>query len=379
MTTRVQVAGAAAVRVTWRTMVWMWLGLGTGCAPAQETAADGPLRRLVTGEVTWSVAYDADAVAAGAVNCTYTRSYTATEDRSAPWTCHACAEVFAATMSMSTSDQACYRGLTGQDPDVEERIGWDDATFYRALGTFGSLGPTADRTDGGDGSDGIAFHAEVPDVDSAFGGTATLTIDGALAVAEGPGDPWSGMTPPDVYTCGWHKQDPPPYEGPWEVEVGKQLPDGWFGDRCGQGVRLHDLAGSYTVVDLAAADCGPCQAMAAEEHAFLQDLRAEGVEVTTVTLLAPALSAPFETAEIGLLTAWQVAFGIADPVLGDRGWGVAMALSVWPESLAYPSWFVVSPSFEVIGVGQGFGDWEPMRTLIVDHIAAEDARDAGAP
>lgn len=353
------------------------LALVAGCrGSAGEPVDAAGVTALADGDVRWTVTYDEVARADGATDCTYTRRYAAIEDRSAPWTCPTCEAVFAASSSMSDADAACYRALTGLEPSPVERIGWSDAQFFRSIYAFGPMSPTSDLTGPAPDRSGDVYEvpfASAVDVPRAVGpGSAHIAVDGALAVAVAPGDPWSGMNPPEVYTCGWRRGDPPVYDGPWTPSVGEPVPDGWFTDACGQPVRLHDLTGSYVVVDISAADCGPCQAMAAGEDAFLAEVRALDIPIDVVTLLATGLAAPFDEGPVELLDAWRGVFGIQSPVLADRGWGGAMALSLWPDALAYPSWFVLSPDLDLIGTGQGYGSYDPIRQVIVDH--ADGAR-----
>lgn len=359
------------------------LALAAACArAAREPGSAADLTSVADGEVRWTVTYDEAARADGAVDCGYARQYTAIQDRSAPWTCPACTTVLASSASMSDADAACYRALAGVDPAPVERIGWSEDQFFRSTYPFGPMGPTADllvapppptspaeRVDPPDVYD-VVFASEVDLPRAAGPGSAHIAVEGALEVAVAPGDPWSGMTPPEVYTCGWRRLDAPPYTGPWTLSLGALAPDGWFVDPCGQPVRLHDFAGGYVVVDIAAPDCGPCQAMAADEDAFLAEVRALGIPIDVVTLLVSGLSTPFEEGPVELLDEWRDAFALESPVLADRGWGGVMALSLWPDVLSYPSWVVLSPSLEVVGAGKGYGTYDPIR----DSVVADAAR-----
>lgn len=318
-----------------------------------------------TGEVRWTAVFDADAKAAGAVDCSYIRTYTATEDRSTPWLCPDCDVVLRAGISMSEADRACYAAVAGTTPAPVERIGWDDTRLLRAGAEFAPLGELALLGDPGDG-DTLGFSAQAQVLPAPVG-TVSLAIAGELETSTVLGDPRGGMSPPPTYRCGWPVRDPPTYTGPWTVEIGAQVPDGWFRDACDEPVRLHDLVGRYVVIDLAAADCGPCQQMAEEEAAFVAQLRERGIEVEVVTLLATSLSDPLAPADLALRDAWSDTFALSTVVVGDRGWGWAMARELWPESLAYPSWFVLSPGFEVLAVGRGYAGWGEMTDVIIAH------------
>lgn len=320
---------------------------------------------VASGDVTWTAVFDEVAKAAGAVDCTYTRTYSAREDRSTPWLCPDCEVVLSATITMSEPDRECFRAVTGTTPSPEERLGWDDTRWMRAGAAFAPLSELGLRTD--DGTSDVLSFAGVSESLPAPAGSVQLWIEGAIEVRTITSDPWNGMAPPPSYTCGWPVLDPAPYEGPWAITVGEQLPDGWFRDACDEPVRLHDLAGRYVVIDMSAADCGPCQVMAAGERAFTTEVHGLGIEVEEVTLLARSLDDPLTPADAALLTEWQEAFDLGSVVLGDRGWGYAMSSTLWPGSLSYPSWFVVSPSFEVLAAGQGYGGWDEMKAVIVDH------------
>jgi len=133
-------------------------------------------------------------------------------------------------------------------------------------------------------------------------------------------------------------------------------------------VRLHDFAGQYLVVDISAMDCPPCQSMAAAEPAFVADMAAEGIEVEVVTLLAPSLSDILGVITADELQDWTDSFSLTSPVLGDRGWGLyVIGDAVGEASFGYPSWAVVTPELEVIELGVGFSDFEPMKDAIRAH------------
>ncbi|MEQ1503474.1 MAG: hypothetical protein ABMB14_14655 [Myxococcota bacterium] len=337
-----------------------------GVAPPTAGAPQVASLRTARGALTWRAVFDDDARAAGAADCSYTRVYDAVEDRSTPWQCPGCEVVLDATVAVSDPDRACYRSIAGEDPPLVERLGWTADRFLRTAGGFGPLADAGARTDT---AAGFAVDGGTTGVPVVGGGTVDLFVAGALAVGATVGDPLNGLSPPLDYACGWPRFDPPAYDGPWTVAIGAQLPDAWLRDACDEGVRLHDLAGSYLVVDVSALDCGPCQVMAASAPAFVAELRGLGVRVDTVTVLAPTLDDVFAEATVEQRRLWSDTFEVGAPVLGDRGWGFAMAEAQWPDEVAYPSWFVASPALEVLAVGQGFGGFAPIRSVIVDDWA----------
>jgi hypothetical protein len=328
---------------------------------------------VATGEVTWTAVFDEDATAAGAVDCTYTRTYRAMEDRSTPWLCPDCDVVLSADITMSEEGRECFLSVAGSSPSDEERIGWDETRLMRAGSAFAPLIELGLRTDeaainiSDGGTSNVVTFAGVSEPLALAEGTVQLWIEGGFETGIVIGDPWNGMSPPPSYRCGWPVLDPPAYDGPWRIAVGEQAPDGWFRDACDEPVRLHDLAGRYIVIDMAAVDCAPCQSMAAGERAFSAEVHALGIDVQGVTLLVRSLDDPLTPADADLLDDWRDTFELGSVVLGDRGWGYAMSSTLWPETLSYPSWFVLSPSYEVLAAGQGYAGWDDMKAVIVDH------------
>jgi len=257
----------------------------------------------------------------------------------------------------------CYKSLsTGAPPSPVEYLGVGaDGSFRRAPAVNYPLVEQGTATLDGDT---FTIHNESVSDDPSF----LLTIDGTLERSPSDADPHEGWTPPASYECGWPTSDLPSYDGPWTI-VDDALPDGWFLDACGEPVRLHDFAGSYLVIDIAATDCGPCQQMATAAPAFEEDMAARGLEVYGITLLAPSLDAILDDTPTGTLEEWTEYFDLVGPVLGDRGWGYSVLGSyVGIESFAYPTWAVVTPDLEVISVGTGYGDglWDEIATTIED-------------
>jgi hypothetical protein len=313
----------------------------------------------VSGTLTWTIDFADDSL-----DCSYTRTYTGTEDRSEPWTCPDCAVQFEVAVAFDGID--CYQSLgTGAEPSAVEYIGMaTDGSFHRASSVnFPMVEQGTASVDG----DTIAIHNEDTPDDQSY----TLTVDGTLERAHSDADPMDGWVSPESYACGWPTSDLPPYDGPWTI-TGDALPDGWFIDTCDEPVRLHDFAGSYLVIDIAATDCGPCQGMATDAPAFEEDMAAQGLTVFGITLLAPSLDAILEDTPTGTLEAWANTFDVSGPVLGDRGWGYAvLGEYIGVDNFAYPTWAVVSPDLEVLSVGTGYG------TGTWDEIAATIENDHG--
>jgi len=331
-------------------------GLGVPRDPVDEEVISA------AGDVTWTVVFDDEAHAAGLADCSYTRTYDLAEDRSVPWLCVDCDLQLVGSTAMSEEDAACYRTLTGVDPATQERIGWSDGTLRRAILPFAPLveAGTAIVTDAT-----VDLASDSGPLDASTGGV-TITSAGTLALGVAPGDPMHGLTPPITYECGWPAPDPPPYTGDYQLEQGEIVPDGLFLDACDEGFRLHDVKGAYAVIEISAADCAPCQTMASTADSGLVPLEEADIEIAVVTLLAPSLAAPLSPSEPALISAWNDTFEPHGPVVGDRGWGFAVAASQWGYEIVYPTWIVVSPKLQVLDYGQGFPGWDVIVDVIQD-------------
>lgn len=319
--------------------------------------------QALTGGITWAMDFDAEAEAAGFVDCEYGRTYTAIEDTSAPWLCPDCDTMFRADVTMVDGWEACYQQIA-TDPEPQEWLGFGGGRFYRA--PF----PNTPNSDQGEATtDGETISTlnapepyELPD-----GGTFGFHIVGEFTVGEGTGDPQNGWVVDGASGCGWERHDPPEYTGDWTLAVGETVPDGWFLDQCEDVVRLHDFLGRYVVVDVSAMDCGPCQSMAASEPDFVADAEAAGIAVEVVTLLAPSLSAVLDPATQADLQTWVDAYDLHAPVLQDRGWGYAVVGAHQGEDFGYPSSVLVAPDGEVLSVHTGFGGWDDVLAAITAH------------
>ncbi len=288
------------------TVLWLLAcsGASHDSSPTHPTHPTGA--ETISGSLTWTIDFADDSL-----DCSYTRTYTGTEDRSEPWTCPDCAVQFEAEVAFDGID--CYESLgTGTQPSDVEYIGvGNDGTFRRASAVnYPMLEQGTVLLDG----DTIEIDNQDEPEDQSY----LLTVEGTLERAHSDADPFEGWTPPESYACGWPKSDLPPYEGPWTIE-GDALPDGWFLDACGEPVRLHDFAGSYLVIDIAATDCGPCQQMATDAPAFEEEMAAQGLKVYGITLLAPSLAAILDDTPTGTLESWADSFDSPDPCSATAG------------------------------------------------------------
>lgn len=313
----------------------------------------------VDGKLTWAVDFDAEAEARGLEDCSYTRTYDGLTDRSAPWLCSDCDAVFRVESRLKGAD--CYAQISAEPASEVEWVGWAGRSFRRApaenfaLGELGEVAADGSRHE---------VHGELGARDLDGGGAYALTVDGTLGTGPGRGDPMWGLEPPDRYACGWRQADPEPYAGDWRLQLGAPIPDGWFPDACGEGVRLHDQLGQYVVIAISAIDCPPCRDMAEQEEAFLADARAAGVEVGVVTLLAPTLGGVLDPTSTEQLAAWTTTYGLSMPVLADRGWGFWLGYEALGEDLGYPTVLVVAPDGELLAIESGFGGWDRLLAQI---------------
>jgi hypothetical protein len=323
-----------------------------------------PLRATVSGDITWTVTFDADAKLAGATDCTYTRHYEGVEDRSAPWLCPTCEVIFRADVQMTDGLDDCYAQVIGGPGMTSplEWIGYGNGGFWRSSG-FPMTEQGSAQINGPD----VTTANSVADLDAPVGGKLGFEVTGQLTLADELGDPLNGFMPPDSYACGWPKSNPPAYDGNYQIVVGDTVPDGLFKDACDEVVRLHDLQGAYLLIDMSAMDCPPCQAMASQEEAFVASMAMQGVDVHVVTLLAPSLADTVGLTTTAMLDNWINSYGLSSPVLADRAWGLSMFVPLFGDMTAYPSWVLVDPELIVVSTGEGFGSYAEHETAILAH------------
>lgn len=332
-------------------------GGGTGGTPEPEPQ----FRKTLSGDVTWQVTFDATAQAAGATDCSYTRHYEGVEDRSAPWLCPTCEIMFLADVTLTAGLDDCFSQVSSAPPNPKEWIGYANGMYFRGAG-----GPmTQQGTVMQSGAD-LQVANTVEGNEAPMGGTLGFDITGTLTQGEAEGDPMNGFVPPATYACGWPKANPPEYKGDYLLKKGGILPDGLFRDACGEVVRLHDLQGSYMIVDMSAMDCPPCQSMASEEEKFVADMAAQGITVHVVTLLCPSLSNVIGNTTQNMLKNWINNFDLTSPVLGDRGWGLSIfEPAIGADQIGYPSWAIVDPNLVVLDFTTGYDGFANAQSIIL--------------
>jgi len=344
-------------------------GGGTGDGGAQVPDEQGSIPAIrVSGDVTWTLAFDADAQAQGFTDCSYTRSYEGVQVLDLGYLCPDCAVISQGDATISQGLD-CYSQISSDPQTVRtEAWGWsDDGRFFRSgleqypLGELSSIDPTAST-----GAD-LSWESSS---DLSPGGTMTLSAAGSIRwliddQALLP-DPWPVRTEP--YACGWPTNDPGTLSLDYELGLGKTFPNVRLVDQCGERPALWDLYGSWLVIDTAQPDCGPCRSMASTAEAFLNQMADEGIDVKFVSLLGAGLSEPWATPSQDVYDAWVTSYNPTTPLLQDRGFGYALfpafAEAETGEAFGYPTWIVVDPTMKPVAVNVGFGSWDAVAEII---------------
>jgi Peroxiredoxin len=331
---------------------------------------------VLDAQVTWTLTFDSTAKANGFSDCSYTRTYEGTQFLDMPYLCPDCDVTVRGTATM-TEGADCYKQITSST-DVSARTElWgysSDGTLYRSGLDQYPLGDLATFTMPADEGDPVDI-SWTSDGDLTSGGSMHLAANGTMSWVTDPNtlidDPWGPRAAP--YTCGWECSDPGTLDLDYsDVAVGRTMPDFRLDDQCGEPVDLWDFYGDYIVLDVSQPDCGPCQAMAQDSVAALDQMRADGIPVRTITLLGAGLAQSNESASDATVQQWIDAFGITDPVLKDKGYGLSIMASLAEnetgESFGYPTWVVLDPQMKVLAVNIGYGDWDSISQIIRDDM-----------
>lgn len=332
--------------------------------PATRDTGDGPLTGdVLTGTITWTLAFDETAEGLGFTDCTYTRVYAenaAVTDLG--WLCPDCATLTSGPAEMTAGYDDCYSQIDDDDVVKTELLGLgtvDGAThFFRSgrenvsLADMGAIVGTEDAFD-------VAWEDEA---DLTDGGTMVLSAAGSLTRAA---DAVSDLPDPDAaraepYTCGWPQNSPGGPNSGWDVEVGGLMPNVRLDDQCDEAVDTWDFLGYYLVIDASSPDCGPCQSMASTAEAWKAEMEDRCVPVELVTMLNASLSSVVDPADLATRQAWAETFGLTSPVLADRGFAYAILAPLTNDegSVSMPTILVVAPDGTVLGIDTGFGDWD---------------------
>lgn len=315
----------------------------------------------LSGEITWEVDFDEAAEASGKTDCSYTRRYTALEDRSRPWTCRSCNVILRADIEMISGREDCFAQVSESDPEPVEWVGYGGGTWYRSTRENRPLGTsaTASVTNG-------AVHVETTIASTSFDDHALVfRVSGDLAGGVAIGDPLDGLAPPQVSACDWDRSTVEVYDGSTTIAVGSTLPDAYLPDRCGEGVRLHQLTGNgrYAVVAWVAGGHAGSEEWLADASAAVAD---RDPPVLPIALWSLANTTPWPSPTREELE--EASSGRGFPVLGHRGYG----RTVLAGEVAYqlPVVAAVAPDRKVIHLEQvGFGGWQSVLEAIEDHAA----------
>lgn len=326
--------------------------------------------------VTWSLDFDAGAEAAGWEDCSYTRVYSGIQRVDIEHICPHCTVIAEGDATMIEGFTDCYEPLFGGDQTRTETWGVAGTDIFRRGASQLPLSedPLATLTESsGDGTAvPISWESEYGVNDDAGDevGRFILAASGAIAWSE---DSTIQLEEPfgpraAAYACGWECNDPGDLTGAYPLTPGGVLPNFRMRDQCGDMLDIHDLYGSYIVIDSAQSDCGPCLQMADEAEAFKATMTEAGIPIRLVPVLGNGLSEVYLTPSEATQAEWVERFEPEDPVLADRGWGYA-ALGRYLSDhegtdIAWPAWIVIGPDMTVITGAVGFGSWDTIGSII---------------
>jgi len=318
----------------------------------------------IHGEVTWTLAFDEVAEAAGAYDCSYTRTYDGLQFLDRPWTCVDC-DVVTEGEAVMTDGEDCYAQISEDPGSRAETWGFGSGGFYRSGTTQYPLwDPLATYTDEGEGSThAIAWSSEYDVEEGALvlsaSGTFTYETDDDLLLE----DP---LAPRQTdYECGWPRDDPGDLTLDYTLGQGETFPNLKLTDQCGEEVLLWDLYGHWLIIDGTQPDCGPCQSMADSAPAFVAEMAEEGIDVIMVSLMGAGLATPWETPEPSTVDSWVAAWELEEPVLADEGAAYSLLPDyVGRDNFGWPAWVIVNPEMELVYGQVGFGDWESAAEVI---------------
>ncbi|MDP2304898.1 MAG: redoxin family protein [Pseudomonadota bacterium] len=348
---------------------------GPSCAeepppPDVKDTGDEPwAAETLTGAVTWTLSFDAEAEALGFVDCTYTRAYSQTEVGDQGYLCPDCTLLSTGTAVMTDGYEACFLQISSAESERVEHLGLGEIDGETHL--FRSGSENVSLADMGavvaeEAGFAVAWEDESALEDGgnmvlAAAGTLTLGVSADAWVADVTG----ARTEP--YSCGWTMNNPGGPNSSWSFANGERFPNVRLDDQCGDAVDLWDFLGHYLVIDSSSPDCGPCQSMAEGAEAFKARMEAACAPIEMVTLLNESLGAINQPAAPDVLQEWADTFGLTSPVLADKGAGYAL----FPEYLgiesgmSYPAVVLLDPDGNVLYGSTGFGDWSEFEAIIL--------------
>jgi hypothetical protein len=319
-----------------------------------------------TAEATFIVDFDEASEARGLSDCTYHRTWSnGAEIRHSPWLCKECEAILRFDAGVDDGLDCFHVANNGHDPAPIEFLGWSQDGLWRTNSEVSALIPSGVLTRD-DASLAWTNEADFDFVDDAGAEhTGTYHVTGSAVLAASDADPMAGLVPPDSYACGWSRSDADPWEGDYDIAVGDVIPDGVFMDACGEPVRLHDLLGTWLVIDVSASDCAACVHFAADTRDGIAALAAEQIDVRTITFFEP-YGAATRAATPRELASWADPYHNPDPVLADRGFGqfVLNTANTDYTDFYYPTMLVVAPDGTIVDATSGYYDWDVIGDLI---------------
>ncbi len=329
----------------------------------------------IAGQLEWQIDFDTAAEQQGSSDCTLKVSYQGLADKTVQYLCPECEHIYQVSYNVDPSTQSC---ATEVGLDDEGHVGYGNGKLYAHTNRLHRLHAVADTAVDGTGTQ---WTASGTGASYKYGITAekqrrfTSTVTGTLSITDSDHDPLFGMVPPTDYDCGYSKSGLPEYQGSWEM-TDNDIPDGVFLDSCGDYVRLHDMLGSgYAVIEASAIFCGPCNSWAEQEPGFKDEMAQLGIDIKFVTLLVEKTTGPFDVVSQAQLQAWVDEHQLDGPILADRGYGHNVVgpyvqfvkNGVDPADYkytGYPTWVLVNPSLQVLGVGVGCCPWNTIKAKV---------------
>lgn len=354
--------------------------------PSRFVGEEPRLARTVSGVLTTTLDFDADAEATGMVDCSYTREYPLLEEiRDQGWLCPECAWYTGGSTEVVEGYESCLAQISAAEAVRGEHLGVrdDGATLWLMRSGIENL-PLADvdaPLDRGAVESGEPFAVQFTDTGALdTGGNVTLAVAGTLTLGMSDTllpDPRVPRTEP--YACGWPTLNPGGEVPTWVATDGEVFPNARLRDPCGEDVDLWDFRGRYVVLDAASPDCGPCQVMAEAAEAFKAELADLCIEVETITVLNAGLRSVNLAPDDDTLQSWVERFDVRGPVLADKGFGYDVIGPFVGDGagMSLPSAIVLDPEGRVIGGDHGYseddGGWARYGRFILEDVAAREA------
>ena len=269
--------------------------------------------------------------------------------------------------AVMTEGEDCFAQISSAGTERYEAWGFSQTAFYRSSPENQPMGELAEITLAEEGEEtSIGWESEYELTD---GGLMTLSASGAFVWTT---DPEVQLTPPEhsqvgPYACGWPQEDPGDLVLDYTLADGSVFPNGFLRDQCDENVAIWDLYGRYLVFDNTQPDCGPCKSMAESSEAFVAEMAEQGIEVMMVSLMGNGLSEPWVEPSLATVQSWVKAYDLEGPVLADRGFGYGLLPPYFDYDYGFPAWMVVAPDMTIVKGGVGFGSWDTIKGIILDH------------